>query len=153
MSLIFKRTIFIMLALCYMAFIWIQSSKFDPESLAALTSTLNRSVYLIIGASLEFAHLFQFGLLYLCIVMIFLSFGKLRTWQEVTAGVIALSYGLIDEIHQLYVPFRSFSIADLLKDTIGIAVFWWVVHRSYFYNKGSKIGLWLRSITENSKIF
>jgi polysaccharide biosynthesis protein VpsQ len=153
MLLMLKRLFFLFVTISYMAFIWIQSSYFDPESLVGFSSSLSQSVFLLIGASLEFAHLFQFGLLYLCIVMIFLSFDKLRTWQEVTAGVIALSYGLIDEIHQLYVPFRSFSIADLLKDTIGIAVFWWVVHRSYFYNKGSKIGLWLRSITENSKIF
>lgn len=151
--MILRRISFIVFTIAYMTLIWIQSSQFDPESLAALTSTLNRSVYLIIGASLEFAHLFQFGFLYLCIVIVFLSFGRLRTWQEVTAGVIALAYGLVDEIHQLYVPFRSFSIADLLKDTIGIVVFWWVVHRSYFYKKGSKLGHWLRSITENSKNF
>lgn len=153
MLLILKRLFFILLTISYMAFIWIQSSKFDPESLVGISSTLNRTVYLLIGVSLEFAHLFQFGLLYFCIVIVFLSFGRLRTWQEVTAAVIALAYGIVDEIHQLYVPFRSFSIVDLLKDTIGIVVFWWVVHRSYFYKKSSKIGLWLRSITENSKTF
>jgi polysaccharide biosynthesis protein VpsQ len=151
--LVLRRISIIAITIAYMTIIWIQSSQFDPESLAALTRTLNQSVYLIIGASLEFAHLFQFGLLYLCIVITFLSFGRLRTWQEVTAAVIALAYGIVDEIHQLYVPFRSFSIGDLLKDTIGIVVFWWVVHRSYFYKKGSKLGRWLRSVTENSKTF
>jgi polysaccharide biosynthesis protein VpsQ len=147
MLLILKRLFFILLTIGYMASIWIQSSYFDPESLVSFSSMLNRAVFLLIGASLEFAHLFQFGLLYLCIVLIFLSFGRLRTWQEVTAAVIALAYGIVDEIHQLYVPFRSFSIGDLLKDAIGIVVFWWVVHRSYFYKKGSKLGCWLRSLT------
>jgi polysaccharide biosynthesis protein VpsQ len=147
MLLILKRLFFIFLTIGYMAFIWIQSSYFNPESLVGFSSSLSKSVFLIIGASLEFAHLFQFGLLYLCIVIVFLSFGRLRTWQEVTAAVMALAYGIIDEIHQLYVPFRSFSIVDLLKDTIGIVVFWWVVHRSYFYKKSSKIGRCLRSIT------
>ncbi|ESU32042.1 hypothetical protein G3A_12970 [Bacillus sp. 17376] len=147
MLLILKRLFFIFLTIGYMAFIWIQSSYFDPESLVGFTSSLSHSVFLIIGAGLEFAHLFQFGVLYLCIVIVFLSFGRLQKWQEVTAAVIALSYGIADEIHQLYVPFRSFSIGDLLKDTIGVIVFWWVVHRCYLYNKSSKIGRWLRRET------
>ncbi|MDQ0414623.1 VanZ family protein [Mesobacillus stamsii] len=142
-----RRIFFIGWTIAYMTFIWIQSSYFDPESLAAITSTLNRSVYLIIGTSLELAHLFQFGLLYLFIVIVFLSFGPLRTWQELTAAAIALAYGVIDEIHQLYVPFRSFSIADLVKDTIGIVFFWWMVHRSYFSTKCSKLGHWLKRVT------
>ena len=110
MLLILKRLFFILLTIGYMAFIWIQSSYFDPESLVGFSSSLSQSVFLLIGAALEFAHLFQFGLLYLCIVIVFLSFGRLRPWQEVIAAVIALSYGIADEIHQLYVPFRSFSI-------------------------------------------
>jgi polysaccharide biosynthesis protein VpsQ len=147
MLLILKRLYFIFFTIGYMAFIWIQSSRFDPESLVGFSSSLNKTVFLLIGASLEFAHLFQFGLLYLCIVIVFLNFGRLHTWQEVAAAVIALAYGIVDEIHQLYVPFRSFSIADLLKDIFGIVVFWWVVHRSYFYKKDSKLGHWLRSLT------
>lgn len=147
MLLFIKRLFFILLTIGYMSFIWIQSSYFNPESLAGFSSSLSHSVFLLIGAAFEIAHFFQFGLLYLCIVLVFLSFGKLRTWHEVTAVLIALAYGMVDELHQLYVPFRSFSIGDLLKDTIGIVVFWWVVHRSYFYNEDSKLGRWLRSFT------
>ncbi|WP_226677953.1 VanZ family protein [Mesobacillus jeotgali] len=146
MLLILKRLFFLVLTIGYMSFIWIQSSYFDPEGLAVFSSSLSKSVFLLIGASLEFAHLFQFGLLYLCILLVFLSFGRLRTWQEVTAGLIALAYGIVDELHQLYVPFRSFSVGDLLKDTIGIVVFWWIVHRSYFYKKNSRLGRWLRNV-------
>jgi len=147
MLLILKRLFFILLTIGYMSFIWIQSSYFNPESLVGFSSSLSRPLFLLIGAVLEFAHLFQFGLLYLFIVIVFLSFGKLQTWQEIIAGVVALAYGGVDEIHQLYVPFRSFSIGDLMKDTIGIVVFWLVVHRSYFYKKSSKIGRLLRSVT------
>ena len=147
MKILYKRIVFLLVTICYISLIWIQSSWFNPEELGVITSSLSQSVFLLIGAALEFAHLFQFGLLYLCIVLVFLSFGRLRTWQEVTAATIALSYGIADEIHQLYVPFRSFSIGDLLKDIIGIVVFWWVVHQSYFYKQRSKIGRWLRNIT------
>jgi polysaccharide biosynthesis protein VpsQ len=142
-----KRILFIFITFGYMFIIWIQSSYFDPESLSTISSTLNQTLYLLIGASLEIAHLFQFGILYLFIILVFLSFGTLRRWQEVIAVIISLTYGIVDEIHQLYVPFRSFSIGDLLKDAIGVVVFWWVVHRSYFYKKDSKIGRWLRSVT------
>lgn len=147
MSLLFKRTIFILLTISYMAFIWIQSSRFDPESLAGITSSINRTVFLLIGAGLEFAHLFQFGLLYLFIILIFSSFGMVKTWHEVTAAVIALVYGVVDEVHQLFVPFRSFSWLDLFKDVIGILFFWWWVHKSYFTNKHSKFGNWLKRLS------
>lgn len=147
MLVILKSLYFIFLTISYMAFIWIQSSYFDPESLVGFSSSLSKSIFLLLGATLEFAHLFQFGLLYLCIVMVFLSFGRLRTWQEVIAAVIALAYGIVDEIHQLYVPFRSFSVVDLVKDAIGIIVFWWIVHRNYFYKGDSKISRWLRKVT------
>lgn len=148
MRLILKRLFLVFLTLIYMSLIWIQTSRFDPESLTPISSTLNKSVYLLIGASLEFAHLFQFGLLYLCIILVFLSFGSLRRWQEVIGVIIALSYGLVDEIHQLYVPFRSFSVIDLLKDSIGVFVFWWWINYSYFYKKNSRVGQWLRSVNK-----
>lgn len=147
MLLILKRMFFIFMTTSYMAFIWIQSSYFDPESLVGFSSLLNKSVFILIGASLEFAHLFQFGLLYLCLVIVFLSFGSLNTWHETTALVITLLYGIVDEVHQLFVPFRSFSWLDLFKDAIGILVFWWWVHKSYFTNKNSKFGKWLRSLS------
>jgi polysaccharide biosynthesis protein VpsQ len=146
MRLFFKRLFFLILTISYMVFIWIQSSYCNPESLVGFSSSISQSVFLLIGAALEFAHLFQFGLLYLCLMIVFLSFGRLRKWQEVTAAVIALSYGIADEIHQFFVPFRSFSIGDLLKDTIGIIVFWWVVHQSYYNKKSSKLGRLLRSV-------
>lgn len=142
------RLFFILLTIGYIYLIWIQSSHFNPESLAGLTMIFSRPVNLLIGASLEFTHLFQFGLVYLCIIIVFLSFGNMKIWQEVIAIVIAIAYGVIDEIHQLYVPFRSFSLMDLLKNVIGILFFVGVIHRSYFYKKDSKIGNWLRSITK-----
>lgn len=146
-----KRGIFIILTLSYMSFVWIQSSHFDPESLSPISTTINKTVYLLVGASLEFAHLFLFGILYLFIVLVFLSFGTLKKWQEVIAAIIALSYGIVDEIHQLYVPFRSFSVIDLVKDGIGVFIFWWVINRSYFYKKNSPVGQWLRSVNKVSR--
>ncbi len=147
MSMLFRRILFILLTLFYMTFIWVQSSRFDPESLSGFTSSIGKTVFLLIGAGLEFAHLFQFGLLYLFIIIIFISLGRLKTWHEVTAAVLAMVYGIVDEIHQLYVPFRSFSWLDLIKDAIGILFFWWWIHKSYFINKNSKFGNWLKRLS------
>ncbi|WP_423409249.1 VanZ family protein [Heyndrickxia sp. MSNUG] len=150
MQLILRKLFFIFLTIGYLSLIWLQSSHFDPESLSPISSAINKTVYLLVGASLELAHIFEFGILYLCIILVFLSFGTLRRWQEVIAVTIALSYGLVDEIHQLYIPFRSFSLIDLLKDGIGVFVFWWVINRSYYYKRNSRVGQWLRSVNKVS---
>jgi hypothetical protein len=36
--------------------------------------------------------------------------------------VVALTYGLSDEIHQLYVPGRSFDLLDMIADGVGAAL-------------------------------
>ncbi|MEK6820407.1 MAG: VanZ family protein [Nanoarchaeota archaeon] len=36
------------------------------------------------------------------------------------AVLIALAYAVSDEFHQLFVPFRNFSISDILTDSAGI---------------------------------
>ena len=34
----------------------------------------------------------------------------------------SILYGLIDEIHQLFVPYRAFEIKDLIIDSLGASV-------------------------------
>lgn len=36
--------------------------------------------------------------------------------------IIGILYGISDEIHQLFVPFREFSILDMIVDTLGIVI-------------------------------
>lgn len=51
------------------------------------------------------------------------SWPDLSTAQRVIRCVlITAAYGLSDELHQLFVPFRSFDLWDLLADTIGAAI-------------------------------
>ncbi len=129
-----------------MALIWLQTSNFDPESVYMLSTQIDMKILLLIGAGLELAHLFEFGLLYLFLVMAFLIFGKLSYKKEVLAAVLAMSYGVVDELHQYYIPFRSFSIVDLLKNCIGVWALWYLVHSKYM-NKSSRFGSLLRKIT------
>ena len=129
----------------YMALIWIQTSHFDPESVYMLSTQIDMKILLLIGAGLELAHLFEFGLLYLFIVMAFLVFGKLSYKKELLAFVIALGYGLVDELHQYFIPFRSFSLVDLLKNGIGVWVVWYFTRKKYYSSK-SKFGGLLKRV-------
>ncbi len=42
------------------------------------------------------------------------------TIRLLVAGMIALAVGILDEIHQLYVPGRDGSAGDVMLDTLGI---------------------------------
>ncbi|OOE14577.1 hypothetical protein UN64_05135 [Fictibacillus arsenicus] len=119
--------------------IWLQSSHFNPESIYELTYTVDERILLMIGMALELGHLFEFGILYFLLILMILSYGSLTISKEWLCFFIAVSYGLIDEIHQIVVPYRSFSLLDLLKNLIGIIVVWYIIHRSYFVKRNSKL--------------
>lgn len=146
----FVRLLLLVLPLVYMSIIWIQTSHFDPESVYMLSTQIDMRILLVIGAGLELAHLFEFGLLFLFLVLAFLIFGKLTPGKELLAAILAVGYGLVDEIHQYFIPFRSFSLFDLLKNGIGILVMWYFF-RSMYKEKHSRIGSFLKKITFTRK--
>ncbi|MEH7249812.1 VanZ family protein [Neobacillus niacini] len=135
----------------YTALIWIQSSYFNPSSISYLLTEINMKVLLLIGSGMELFHFFQFGILYIFIIMAVLSFRKLTKRIEYIAILFSLLYGLIDEIHQIYIPFRSYSFLDLLKNTTGVLILSAVIHKSYFSANKSKIGLLLEKVENNFK--
>lgn len=140
------RMFLVVLPFIYMALIWIQTSNFDPESVYMLSTQIDMNILLLIGAGLELAHLFEFGLLYLFLVMAFLVFGKLSYKKELLACVIALGYGVVDEFHQYFIPFRSFSLVDLLKNGIGVWALWYFTRIKY-YRSQSRFGDLMKRIT------
>jgi polysaccharide biosynthesis protein VpsQ len=140
------RMFLIVLPFLYMALIWIQTSNFDPESVYMLSTQIDMKILILIGAGLELAHLFEFGLLYLFLVMAFLIFGKLSYKMEMLAAILAVGYGFVDELHQYFIPFRSFSLVDLLKNGIGVWAIFYIVRNKY-YKGHSKIGRFLKKIT------
>lgn len=146
------RFIITLVPLIYMFLIWQQTSHFDPESVSGLSKVLSNAVILAIGAVLELAHLFEFGILYFLVLMALLSFGPLSKWKEILAIIISLLYGITDEIHQMFVPFRSFSIIDLIKNAIGVFVTWIIINKKYYSKKPSRLGSFLRGITKILKM-
>jgi len=137
------------LPILYIIFIWIQSGSFDPESVHNLSKYISNSLILFIGICFELAHLFEFGILYLFLILAVLTFRSLDSRMEAICFTIAVLYGIVDEIHQHFVPFRSFSIIDLVKDFLGVFAIWLIIHVSYFKKEESKIGTILRKITHS----
>lgn len=151
MNFFIRRFVLRILPLLYMALIWIQSSHFNPGSVENLSSYISMKIIVLVGTALELAHLFEFGLLYLLLIVAFLSFKRLNHGVEFIAVLISFSYGIVDEIHQSFVPFRSLSFVDLVKDAIGVFVMWLIVHKAYYSHRSNKIGLMLKGITDNSR--
>jgi len=116
------------LPLAYMALIWTLSSFPADEFVALPDLSLDR----IIKESL---HLVEFGILYLLFVLALYGNGQLTKKTSLIFAIIACLYGALDEIHQSFVPYRSATWIDLVKDVIGVTVASYCVNRFYFLKK------------------
>ena len=95
----------------------------------------------------ESLHLVEFAILYCLVVLALLAKSELSPSGTRLAVIISIVYAFMDEFHQFFIPSRSASLVDLLKDTMGIAVAWYLINRAYFKNKNSRIGKLLHGIT------
>lgn len=86
----------------------------------------------------ESLHLIEFAILYWLIAFAFMAHNKWSERASILAAIIAILYGLTDEIHQSFVPSRSATVIDFVKDTIGVAVSFWIAKRKYFTEKAKK---------------
>ncbi|GEN54513.1 VanZ family protein [Halobacillus faecis] len=73
-----------------------------------------------LGFILESLHLIEFALLYVFILLALKTHHRLTIMTNLLAAIFAASYGLVDEVHQLFVEGRSFTVNDLIKDWIGV---------------------------------
>ncbi|MEH7249385.1 VanZ family protein [Neobacillus niacini] len=132
-----------LLPIAYMAAIWIMSSLPSNHFVELPNSGLDRSIK-------ESLHLIEFAILYVLLVLAFLTRGRTFTMGlNALCAVIAGLYGLTDEIHQSFYAYRSASWFDLLKDVTGIAVCFYFIRGALF--KGKFVGLgkvlgWVRKV-------
>ncbi|OJU16631.1 MAG: hypothetical protein BGN88_01290 [Clostridiales bacterium 43-6] len=84
------------------------------------TSSMNAAVLVMHGYLREFAHMLEYsvlGLLTYHAVIRTTSFASIRISGSF---LLCFLYALSDEIHQLFVPERTFQLIDLCMDSIGI---------------------------------
>jgi VanZ family protein len=132
------KMVFRVLPFLYMGVIWTLSS-FPANAVVELTDlSLDRFIK-------ESMHLIEFAILYLLFV-----FGVHTTKIPFTkklnlvCAAIACLYGITDEIHQSFVPARSATLIDVVKDVTGVAICWYFIDRASFYKRFSKISSFLR---------
>lgn len=122
----------------YMAAIWIMSSL--PAN--ALVELPLLSVDRFIKESL---HLVEFGILYLFLVAAMLTTDKFTPKASIIFAVFAGAYGIVDEIHQSFMPYRSATLIDAVKDWIGVGVSWYMVQAAFFQQtRFARFGHFLR---------
>jgi VanZ family protein len=121
------------LPFAYMSLIWIMSSLPANHFVELPDSGLDRTIK-------ESLHLIEFAILYVLLVLAFLTRDQAFSARlNVLCAVIAGLYGVSDEIHQSFYPYRSASWFDLVKDFTGIAVWFYFIRGALF--KGRFVGL------------
>ncbi|MEK3806918.1 VanZ family protein [Bacillus sp. FSL H8-0547] len=115
----------------YMILIWILSSL-PADAIIKTPFSFDRLMK-------ESLHLIEFGILYWLIALAFAANGRWTAKASVLAAVISILYGATDEIHQYFVPYRSATVIDLVKDTIGVLVSFYIMKVTYFAERPSFI--------------
>lgn len=126
--MMFLKWIFRILPFFYMAAIWIMSSL--PSN--AIVELPLLSVDRFIKESL---HLVEFAIVYLLFVGASLTTNKFTPAISLVCALVAGAYGIFDEVHQSFVPYRSATIIDGVKDWIGVGVSWYLVRGAYFHSR------------------
>lgn len=133
------------LPLLYMIFIWVLSSM-PANAVVELPSSKWD------GWIKESLHLVEFGLLYVLLVLALLTFTSLTPKLNLLCIVIASLYGLLDEVHQSFVPARSATLIDLVKDVIGVLAAAWLLTNAYKKKRFPRFGRVLHGVEKKSKV-
>lgn len=80
-------------------------------------------------------HMVEFGGLGLALVVNADLFGKKR--RKYRMAYAGISWAVLDEIHQFFVPGRFCSFQDVLADTAGLLLALWLFSRLYSKNDGN----------------
>jgi VanZ family protein len=116
------RKLLWLLPVLYMMAVWHMSGR--PQN--AYVELPNLSVDRFIKESL---HLVEFAILYLLFVMAARYNGQLTARSNLIFAVVSGLYGLTDEIHQAFVPYRSATLIDFIKDITGVTIAYLIIRR------------------------
>lgn len=94
-------------------------------------------------------HLVEFALFgFLLSLGFFLSFGFSLRAKSVLTLASGILLGCLDELHQYFVPERSFEVLDMVADSIGILIGLIAFYYLSRTNRGKAITGWLEMIGE-----
>jgi VanZ family protein len=125
------------LPLFYMTAIWVMSSM--PADAVVVLPIWDS----IVKDSL---HLVEFGILYTLLFLAALTFHGVSPKLNLVIILVSSLYGVIDEFHQYFVPYRSSTVIDVVKDVIGVLVASWVLLGAYQKKRFTKLGNLLHQI-------
>lgn len=115
-----------LLPILYMILIWTLSSLPHNAVVELPDSSIDRFFK-------ESMHLIEFGLLYLFLAAAAFTFKQPFTVKiNLFLAALACFYGVLDEIHQSFVPYRSATLIDVVKDVIGVAIAYWFISQAVF---------------------
>jgi len=127
----------------YIVAVWVMSSMPDNAVVELPDSKWDAGIK-------ESLHLIEFGILYVLLVLALLTFKGLTAKRNIILMIIASLYGIIDEIHQSFVPYRSATMIDVVKDIIGVLVASWILYGAYHKKRFFKLGRLLRKVENTS---
>ncbi|GLB59030.1 VanZ family protein [Cytobacillus sp. NCCP-133] len=116
----------------YMGLIWTLSGLPHNAVVELPDSAVDRFIK-------ESLHLVEFGILYVLLVLAALTAGKLSPAANILLAVFACFYGIVDEIHQSFVPYRSATLIDAVKDMTGVLLCWYLISRALFHGRFKKL--------------
>ncbi|MBP2242399.1 VanZ family protein [Cytobacillus eiseniae] len=132
------KWLFRVLPFIYMGVIWTLSSLPHNAVVELPDSTIDRFFK-------ESMHLVEFAILYVLFVLGALTWnGSFSKKVNYICAAIACLYGITDEIHQSFVPYRSATVIDVIKDITGVVVCWYFIDRALFQQRFPKMGAMLR---------
>ncbi len=74
------------------------------------------------GGNIWFSRIYHFVVFFLFSFFFFVTIKgnkEMKIKHILVVIIISIVHGIIDEVHQLFVPLRCFSIKDILTDTLG----------------------------------
>ncbi|WP_285767907.1 VanZ family protein [Peribacillus sp. SI8-4] len=109
----------------YMIAIWIMSGNPDDMLLDLPSTSIDRFIK-------EALHLVEFAILFILFVSALAANQKLKPGLSLLAALASCLYGVLDEYHQSFVPYRSATLIDVIKDIIGVSAAYFHVQYHYF---------------------
>ncbi|KZZ83866.1 VanZ family protein [Bacillus sp. SJS] len=127
-----KKLLYWVLTIAPIAYMWLiwelSSIPGDPNAPFTFEAVFKDSL-----------HLIEFGILYWLFAFALAVHGKWTAGTSLAIVIVCLSYGAIDEIHQMFTPFRTSTWFDLFKDAVGITVSYIIMRYTYFKSKDSRM--------------